>query len=176
MGAGSSGPIGQTGSVPTIRPATADDATFLQAMLAVATDWRSDVVAPDRAARVMDDPDLARYLVGWPTVGDVGFVVEDGDPVGAAWWRYFASHAPGYGFVDEATPEIAIGVVADARGRGLGTALLRTLIREARRRGVQALSLSVEIDNPAAHLYRRLGFFTDTCHDDAMTMVLQLAS
>ncbi len=169
-------PIGQTRFVSTIRPATAGDASFLQTMLAAATDWRSNAVTPDQRARIMDDPDLARYLVGWPACGEVGFVVENEEPVGAAWWRYFTDHNPGYGFVDEATPEIAIGVVADARGQGFGTALLRTIIGGARRREVPALSLSVEIDNPATDLYRRLGFVTIAHRDNSLTMVLDLSA
>ena len=67
-------------------------------------------------------------------------------------------HDPGYGFVDEGTPEVSLGVRAEARGRGVGTSLLTALVREAGRRGLAALSLSIEPDNPAVRLYERLGF------------------
>lgn len=91
--------------------------------------------------------------------GDFGVVADAGaQPLGAAWWRRFPADAPGYGFIDEATPELSVAVLAAHRGRGIGTALLRALMREARGRGIGRLSLSVEHDNPAAALYERLGF------------------
>ncbi len=159
----------------TIRRATADDGATLQEMLAVAADWGPD--SPARSlVEIMAEPALAHYVAGWPAKGDVGFVVEDGRPLGAAWWRYFPDHDPGYGFVDEATPEVSIGVVADARGQGCGTLLLGALIEEARRKAVPALSLSVEADNPAAALYERLGFVTIDRVGGSYTMVLQLGA
>ncbi|MGI8793200.1 MAG: GNAT family N-acetyltransferase [Acidimicrobiales bacterium] len=91
------------------------------------------------------------------------------------WWRFFSDHDPGYGFVDGATPEVSIGVVADARGQGCGTLLLRALIEEARRKAVPALSLSVEVDNPAGALYERLGFVTIGRVGGSLTMVLRSA-
>ena len=36
--------------------------------------------------------------------------LEDGFPIGAAWSRLFARDEPGFGFVDEQTPEVAIVV------------------------------------------------------------------
>jgi GNAT superfamily N-acetyltransferase len=62
------------------------------------------------------------------------------------------------GFVDAATPVIAIATTPAARGQGLGTRLLEALAREARRTGFPALSLSVGPSNPAMRLYARLGF------------------
>jgi GNAT superfamily N-acetyltransferase len=58
-------------------------------------------------------------------------VAVEGEPVGAAWWRLFTAEDPGYGFVDEATPQVSIGVLPEARGRGVGERLLRALIAEA---------------------------------------------
>ena len=122
------------------------------------------------------DPHLARYVVGWPRPGDLGVVAEIDVPVGATWWRYFAAGEPGYGFVDERIPEISIGVVPQARGAGIGSRLLAALIECARERAVPALSLSVEPDNPAARLYRRLGFVEVGGVGGAVTMVLTLSS
>jgi ribosomal protein S18 acetylase RimI-like enzyme len=153
-----------------IRPAGADDAPFLQQMLVLAADWRSgDPVRP--VADVMAEPSLARYVAGWPREGDVGFIAEEERAVGAAWWRYFPRDDPGYGFVDEATPELSIGVVDEARGRGVGTLLLRALVGEARRRALPGLSLSVESDNPAVSLYERLGFVTVSAMGNALTLI-----
>ncbi len=142
-------------------------------MLAIAADWREN--APRPATEVMADPHVAKYIAAWPRAGDVGFVAEEGGvELGAAWYRKFARHDAGYGFVDEQTPELSIGVVDRARGRGVGGALLRALIDEAQRSGVPALSLSVEPDNPAASLYRRLGFEGHSTSGGATTMILRL--
>jgi ribosomal protein S18 acetylase RimI-like enzyme len=143
-------------------------------MLAIAADWRPGTRVRS-VKEIMADPALAHYVADWPADEDVGFVAEDGSPVGAAWSRLFPEHDPGYGFVDAATPEVSIGVVDEARGRGLGTLLLAALIAEVRRRALPALSLSVEPDNPAASLYQRLGFVTVSRVGGSLTMVLNLS-
>lgn len=159
--------------MPIIRHATPADGAFLQEMLAIAADWRPGAHVRS-VAELMGEPALAHYVAGWPADGDVGFVVEDGHPVGATWWRFFPEHDPGYGFVDDATPEVSIGIIAEARGQGFGTLLLEALIEEGRRRALPALSLSVEPDNPAAALYQRLGFVTVSRVGGSLTMVLKL--
>lgn len=160
-------------SVPRLRRATTEDTGFLQEMLTVAADWRPGARVRS-VAEIMAEPALAHYVVDWPAAGDVGFVIEDDRPVGAAWWRFFGPHDPGYGFVNDATPEVSIGLVADARGQGFGTLLLEALIKEARSRALPALSLSVEPDNPATALYQRLGFVTVGRLDGSLTMAVTL--
>lgn len=168
-------PINDTVSVPTIRHATTEDDEFLKEMLAVAADWRPDARVRS-VAEIMAEPALAHYVAGWPAEGYAGFVAEDGRPVGAAWWRFFPQNDPGYGFVDDRTPEVSIGLVADARRQGIGTALLEALIEEAQSRALPALSLSVEPDNPAMALYQRLGFVTVGHVAGSVTMVLKLGA
>lgn len=52
-------------------------------------------------------------------------------------------------------------VAPEARGRGVGRALLRALIAHARSRGVERLTLGVATTNHAAReLYRASGFVT----------------
>ena len=160
--------------MPTVRRASAEDAPFLEEMLAIAVDWRPGARVRC-AAEIMSEPGLARCVAGWPADRDVGFVVEDGRPVGATWWRFRPRDDPGYGFFDEATPELSIGIIAEARRQGLGTRLLEALIEEGRRQALPAMSLSVELDNPARALYQRLGFVTAGRVGGAFTMVLRLA-
>lgn len=123
----------------------------------------------------MRDPALGHYVSGWHSDRDAGFIAEGKQPLGAAWWKFFTADDPGYGFVSDTTPEVSIGVRAGSRGEGLGTLLLEALIVEARQRGLPALSLSVEPENPAARLYERLGFITVERRGGAVTMVLTLA-
>ena len=85
--------------------------------------------------------------------------IDDGFPIGAAWYRLFRKDQPGYGFVDEETPELAIAVVPSRRGRGIGEALIEALSERARADGFTALSLSVERGNEAlATFYGQHGF------------------
>lgn len=79
-----------------------------------------------------------------------------GRRAGAAWYRRFPAADPGYGFVDEATPEVTVGMRPRYRGNGIGEALCE----RAKADGYGRLSLSVEQANPAAMLYTRLGFRT----------------
>ncbi|MCO1340138.1 ribosomal-protein-alanine N-acetyltransferase [Kocuria polaris] len=52
-----------------------------------------------------------------------------------------------------------IAVVPEYEGRGIGTALLEAMIREARTRGAENVMLEVREDNPRAQqLYARHGF------------------
>jgi ribosomal protein S18 acetylase RimI-like enzyme len=153
----------------SVRPATREDGPFLAEMLALAADWRPGTMVRS-VAEVMAVPALAHSVAGWGRPGDAGFVATDGVAVGAAWWRYLAEDDPGYGFVDARIPEVTVAVVPGARGRGHGAALLGALLAEARARGIAALSLSVEIDNPAAALYRRLGFQALSSAHGATTM------
>ena len=112
-------------------------------MLYEAFDWRGRGDAmPSEAAMYVDD---------WGRTGDLG-VIADGD-VGAAWVRLFTKDLHGYGFVAPHVPELSIGVVKDARGRGVGTALLGELLSH-----VGPVSLSVDTENPAVRLYERFGF------------------
>jgi GNAT superfamily N-acetyltransferase len=158
--------------VVDVRRAEAGDRKFLEQVVAIAADWRAPTPRP--VDEVLAHPDLAHYIEGWPARGDFGVVAEDGAPVGAAWWRHFAASDPGYGFVDELTPEISIGVVPQARGVGTGTLLLKALISAAQEHRLPALSLSVEIDNGARRLYQRLGFEEVNVVGGSLTMVLGL--
>jgi ribosomal protein S18 acetylase RimI-like enzyme len=133
-----------------IRPAGAQDLPFLRDMLrhAYYARWGNEADVP-----------LERYVAGWGRRGDTAVVaIDQFQPVGAAWYRLFTEDEPGYGFVDPETPELTIAVVPSRRGKGLGKELLTALLDQARKDGFTAVSLSVEPDNPALHLYEHQGF------------------
>jgi ribosomal protein S18 acetylase RimI-like enzyme len=150
-----------------IRRGGAQDLRFLRDMLHHAYYWRERV--PGSL--------VSRYVRGWGRPGDTAVIALDGGfPVGAAWFRVFKADEPGYGFVDERTPELAIAVVPSQRGKGVGEQLLLALIERAREAGYTSLSLSVEPGNPARKLYERHGFEVVDEGADAWTMVAALAS
>ncbi|HZQ64377.1 MAG TPA: GNAT family N-acetyltransferase [Gaiellaceae bacterium] len=133
-----------------LRRAGTQDLPFLRDMLrhAYYARWGTEADVP-----------LERYVAGWGRPGDTAVVaIDQFQPVGAAWYRLFTAAEPGYGFVDEQTPELTIAVVPSKRGKGLGRELLTKLLDDARGQGYAQVSLSVEPDNPALHLYERHGF------------------
>lgn len=77
--------------------------------------------------------------------------------VGAAWLRLLTGDERGYGWVDDATPELSMAVMPPWRGQGIGSRLLAALLDAAAER-YDAVSLSVQADNSALRLYQRFGF------------------
>jgi GNAT superfamily N-acetyltransferase len=142
----------------TIRPIKPGDEPFLWRML-----YHSLFVPPGQPAlppEVTYQPRVARYVAGWGRDGDQGVlavIVDGGAPVGAAWLRRWSRGERGFGYLDEHTPELAVAVLPEARGLGVGTALLKRLLALVAA-SVPAVSLSVDPRNPAVRLYRRLGF------------------
>ena len=154
-----------------IRPGGTADVRFLRDMLRHAYYWRS--AAPDAP---MEDS-VQRYVNGWGRPGDAAVIaVERTGPVGAAWYRLFRANEPGYGFVDEQTPELSIAVVPGRRGRGYGDELLAALLERARKAGYERVSLSVAEDNPARKLYERHGFREIGAAGGSLTMIAELGS
>ena len=142
-----------------IRPLQPNDEPFVWDIA-----WEYLAMNPERRARgrdaVMALPQVCRYHVGLGRPGDAGVVAvtTDGDRLGVAWYRLFSAEEPGWGFIAADIPELAIFVVAEERGRGVGSALLDALLGLAWEQGHRALSLSVNRQNPARRLYERKGF------------------
>ncbi len=91
--------------------------------------------------------------------GDCADEADMAVPVGAAWLRCFDESKPGYGFVGNAIPEVAIALRPAMVGRGLSQVLVRGLLAEARRLGYPGVSLAVDDHNPrAAKAYVKAGF------------------
>jgi GNAT superfamily N-acetyltransferase len=117
-----------------LRPVERRDIRFLRDMLRHAYYWRLE---EDRERPVY------RYVQNWGRPGDAGVLALDGaHPAGAAWYRLFTERQPGFGFVDERTPELTLAVVPARRGRGTGREMLTALLDRARVDGYDAISLS----------------------------------
>ena len=157
-----------------IRNATQKDLAFLQEMLFEAVYWRSGADRPS-LQEFSENSRFSNLLAGWGRPGDTALVAEDaGQKLGAAWFRFWTDANHSYGYVAADIPEIAIAVVAEHRARGVGRALLRALICEARAQSVRALSLSVDSANYARRLYESEGFVRVGEPGTHWTCVLQL--
>ncbi|MEU0542744.1 GNAT family N-acetyltransferase [Nocardia sp. NPDC005978] len=147
-----------------VRPALPTDEKHLWAMLFEAS-YSADQgrTSPDELRAI---PALAHYVENWGVPGDLGVIAElNGELRGAAWLRLFTGDNAAYGYIDDDTPELAIGVVPGARGTGVGTLLMERLLVDARA-AFKQVSLSVREENPARRLYERLGFveISDSAH------------
>jgi ribosomal protein S18 acetylase RimI-like enzyme len=153
-----------------VRRGTAQDVRFLRDMLHHAYYWKERM--PDEGPGPVQ-----LYVKAWGRPGDTAVIaLVDGFPVGAAWFRLFEETAPGYGFVDEGTPELAVAVVPNARGKGVGSALLEALLDRARSDGYGELSLSVDRENDGAiALYEQFGFRQVKETPDSFTLLATLA-
>ena len=162
-------------SIRLIQP---DDEPFLWDMGWEATAVDAGMRALGREA-AFAFPHVRHYLDRWGRPGDAGViaVTSSGRRLGAAWYRHFPAKDPGWGFVAPDVPELSIGVTIDARGRGVGSAILDALLTLARDQGYRALSLSVDRQNPARRLYERKGFrdagISDPT-DSSVTMIAHL--
>jgi len=157
-----------------LRLADESDHAALEELLLEAVNWSAEgtlVTLDDLRA----NDTLVRYVDDWPRDDDAGVIAEEADRVvGAAWFRRFSQDRPGFGFIDELTPEVSVAIAPGWRGKGAGSQLLDALIEIGRERGFEGLSLSVDSRNQAVHLYRRLGFVVDRDEDGSYTMRLQL--
>jgi predicted N-acetyltransferase YhbS len=147
-----------------LRPVDIHDVRFLRDMLRHAYHWR---IAED------EERPVYRYVQNWGRRGDDGVVAFEGPHTyGAAWFRLFTAAEPGFGFVDEQTPEVTIAVVPSRRGKGTGKELLEALLARAREIGYPAVSLSAAPEQTA--YYERFGFEIVRSDEHAATMVARL--
>lgn len=122
----------------------------------------ADLVRDGAALGWVDPPspeevaDLLDQVVAAARVGDAALraVYIDRGLVGLGYWTRYArpTHRP------HADLE-KVAVAAAAHGRGIGRTLTAALVADARRAGIEVLTLDARGDNSAAlHLYRSLGF------------------
>lgn len=132
-----------------LRSAEAHDRQFLIEMARAACTLQGRPLPP------ADDPEVLDLLPDSPDAAVIALGA-DGRLLGAAWWSI---HEPPL-LLDAAgkpLPELAVAVVEEERGRGIGGALIEALARNAAER-FPALTLNVHLLNPAVRLYTRTGF------------------
>lgn len=159
---------------PTIRRLTAADLPAVQHILYLAAGWNEPKGLPPIEV-AMEHPTLAMYYESWGREGDDGCVAElDGRFAGGAFYRLFTEDVHGDGFISPEVPELAVAVVAECRGQGIGRRLMTELADIAVDDDLAKLSLSVHKPNPARRLYEDLGYQSIEDHGDSVLMVLSL--
>lgn len=140
-----------------IRQLTASDSPILRIATLTNMNWTGEERFTYRD--IDQTPDIRHYFEFRSARGDFGFVAERaGLTIGVVWALFLGGADKGYGFVEEGVPELSVCVWSGYRGQGVGGELMRGLLGEARGRGLERVSLSVEESNPSVHLYRVFGF------------------
>ena len=108
---------------------------------------------PEFPREILETPEFQVYLEDFGKRDDYALLaIADGKPVGAVWSRIMKD----YGHVDDETPSLAIAILKEYRGKGIGTALLNRLLLELKSKGYRRVSLSVQKLNCEAVLWGRI--------------------
>lgn len=133
------------------RPMTDDDLPFVAALYA---STRSDEVAatgwpPEMQAGFLTQQHEAQHRHYRTYYGDAEWLIVErsGQPIGRLYIEEW----------EDQIRVIDISLTMDARGKGIGRAILEDVIEDARARA-KFVSIHVEKNNPARRLYDRLGF------------------
>ena len=103
--------------------------------------------------------------------GDVCYVAEcEGKIIGAVWVRIMND----YGHVSDDMPSLAISLLPEYRNNGIGTALMKKMLSSLRELGYKGVSLSVQKQNYACSMYRKLGFKAIQEKDEEYIMVFSM--
>jgi ribosomal protein S18 acetylase RimI-like enzyme len=135
----------------TFRSIRADDQPFLRQLYASTRERELSIVSwsEDQKAAFLTmqfDAQDSYYRTHYP---DAQFDIIEIDSVPAGRLYLFAG-------VDELRV-IDIALLPQYQNRGIGGSLMRSILRKAAETG-RVVTIHVEVDNPARHLYDRLGF------------------
>ena len=121
---------------------------------------------------IIYQPDLQIYVKGFgEQKGDVCYVAEcEGKIIGAVWVRIMND----YGHVSDDMPSLAISLLPEYRNNGIGTALMKKILSSLRELGYKGVSLSVQKQNYACSMYRKLGFNKIEEKDEEYIMVYSM--
>lgn len=108
---------------------------------------------------IINNPDIRVYIEDYGKPDDLCLVAEvDEKIVGAVWTRILCGEVKGYGNIDKKTPEFAISLYKEYRNKGIGTALMKDMLKLLKKHGYKRASLAVQKDNYAVGMYKKVGF------------------
>ncbi len=121
---------------------------------------------------IIEHPDIQVYVSDFgKQKDDHCLVVEvDGKVVGAVWVRIMND----YGHIDDETPSLAISLLKEYRGLGIGTVLLKEMLSLLTEKGYKKTSLSVQKANYAFKMYLHVGYEIFNEKEEECIMVYSL--
>lgn len=105
---------------------------------------------------IVEVPELRIYIDCFgEEIDDAALCAEaDSKIIGVVWARIIND----YGHIDDETPSLAISLYEEYRSRGIGTALLNSMLDLLKSEGKSRVSLSVQKANYAFKMYEKAGF------------------
>lgn len=105
---------------------------------------------------IIDNQELQVYIKDFGNKKDDNCVVAlyDNKIIGACWVRIMND----YGHIADDTPSLAISVLEEYRGKGIGTKLMESILKLLKEKGYKQVSLAVQKDNYALKMYKQVGF------------------
>lgn len=120
---------------------------------------------------IIKQPELQIYIEDFGKADDACLVAEiKGRIVGAVWTRIMND----YGHIDDETPSFAISLYEEYRHLGIGTALMKAMLKLLKGKGYKQASLSVQKANYAVNMYRKAGFEVVDKNEEEYIMVCKL--
>lgn len=138
----------------TIRPLREEETYLLRDFLYEAIYIPEGVEPPTK--EVIDIPELKIYIEDFGKDKDDYCLVAETDHkvIGAVWVRIMND----YGHIDNNTPSLSISLYREYRNKGIGTELMKEMLKLLRNKSYHQVSLSVQKANYATNMYLELGF------------------
>lgn len=156
-----------------IRDIRSEEKNILEDLLYAAI-YQPDITVPIPRS-VINAPELRVYIENFGQESDDYCLVADlkSKIIGGVWVRVLADEFKGYGNVDDKTPEFAISVFTEYQNQGIGTLLMIKMISYLKRNRYSQASLSVQKQNYAVKMYKKLGFEIIDENEEDFIMILK---
>ena len=153
-----------------IRELRQDEIEVLDTFLYEAIFIPEGVSAPSKD--IINQPELQVYVKDFgENNGDLCLVAQVNDEiVGAVWVRIMND----YGHIDDETPSFAISLLKQYRNYGIGTALMKQMLKKLKIQGYEQASLAVQKMNYAVRMYKNVGFEIIDENDEEYIMICKL--
>jgi acetyltransferase, GNAT family len=136
-----------------IRKLKKDEVRILEIFLYEAIFISEGVEPPPKD--IINHPDLNIYISDFGGKTDLCYVAEVSKKiVGAAWTRIIND----YGHIDDETPSLSISLLKEFRNQGIGTTMVKQILKKLKEQGYKQVSLSVQKKNYAFNMYKNVGF------------------
>lgn len=153
-----------------IRELRQDEMEVLDTFLYEAIFIPKGVSAPSKD--IINQPELQVYVKNFgEDKGDLCLVAQvENEIVGAVWVRIMND----YGHIDDEIPSFAISLLKEYRNYGIGTELMKQMLKKLKMQGYRQASLAVQKMNYAVRMYTNVGFEIVDENDQEYIMICRL--